>query len=532
MQRPGGRQTQAVRKLGGGASRGGYGRQKSGLRYLVAHPEVVVFGLCLLWMFGCVKLFVNKDEYHVSQLKGGGGQAAQPQLQVPPLRTDEARRTNPEETPARERSPPQKQDQTTEEFPEHYMAFSTSCSTDQNWQSFVFFFYAAKVGQPGKVVRIASGCSQKEKDDLTEFHSEIISKLSPNFSVHFTPDFSKISGDDYKYYNKPFGLQHWMKHGLKFVENAKTMGDAIIMVLDPDMMLTRPITYDFTDAHVLLHASKRGPPKELKVTHGQPWASLYGFNNGPFRSVDMKHVFEDHTNSPALLVSNEEQINNYAGGPPYIATGMDMFAIVNTWCELVPRVHHVYADLLGEMYGWSLAAAHLRLPHTLAESFMVSATNIIEGEGWPLIDQLKDDEVCDYAHRTPKKEVHLPFVIHYCQAYWIGKYFVGKYRIHSDFMSCGQPLLYEPPKDIKQWQYDYFIRPGGKPYGKKEKMTPKTAKREQFMICQITTRLNDAAIWYKNQTCEKGMASTQKSFIFHHTLDPEKNEGGEKTVKW
>ena len=76
MQRPGGRQTQAVRKLGGGASRGGYGRRKLGLRYLVAHPEVVVFGLCLLWMFGCVKLFVNTDAYHVSQLKGGGGQVA------------------------------------------------------------------------------------------------------------------------------------------------------------------------------------------------------------------------------------------------------------------------------------------------------------------------------------------------------------------------------------------------------------------------------------------------------------------------
>ena len=106
--------------------------------------------------------------------------------------------------------------------------------------------------------------------------------------------------------------------------------------------------------------------------------------------------------------------------------------------------------------------------------------------------------------------------------------FRWEYRIHSDFMSCGKPLLYEPPKDIKQWQYYYFIRPGGNPYGKKEKMTPKTAKREQFMICQITTRLNDAAIWYKNQTCEKGKANYDKSWIFHRSLDPNNNEGGEK----
>jgi hypothetical protein len=488
-------------------------------------------------MFGCVQFFLNREGYRVPHLKGGGLQEQQ-QLQVQAPPSNQAQGTPPDvgrvqESQARPSSPSQPRDQIpSSDFPEHYMVFSTSCSTDQNWQSYVFFFYAAKVKQPGHVVRIASGCSQKEQDDLTKFHTDVISKLSSDFSLHFTPDFTKISGDDYKYYNKPFGLQHWMKHGLKFAENKRTAGDAIIMILDPDMMLLRPMTYDFTNTGVLLHNSKRGPPEDMRVTHGQPWASLYGFGSGPFQ-VDLKHVFANHTDSPALLVPKEEQNNNYAGGPPYMATGRDMFAIVNLWCELVPRVHSVYGALLGEMYGWSLAAAHLRLPHTLAESFMVSATDIIEGEGWPLIDQLKDDEVCDYAHRTPKKSVTLPFVIHYCQSYWLGKYFVGKYRINSDFMSCAKALLFEPPKDITQWRYDYFIRPGGVPYGSKEKIkNPKTPKREQFMICQITTRLNDAATWYKDLTCEKGKANNQKSFIFHHNLDPSNNEGGEKTTKW
>ena len=205
-----------------------------------------------------------------------------------------------------------------------------------------------------------------------------------------------------------------------------------------------------------------------------------------------------------------------------------MFEIVNTWCDLVPRVHHVYEHLLGEMYGWSLAAAHLRLPHTLTESFMISATGI-SGEGWPLIDQLKDDEVCEFSTLREKGD-KLPYVIHYCQSYWLGKWFIGKYRLDKEFLSCEKPLLLEPPKDIGL-KYNFFIKPGGKPYGEKINIGSTVAKREQFMICQIIARMNDAAMWYKDQTCEKGKANYEKSFIFHHSLDPNNNEGGEKKAK-
>jgi hypothetical protein len=187
---------------------------------------------------------------------------------------------------------------------------------------------------------------------------------------------------------------------------------------------------------------------------------------------------------------------------------------------------------MGEMYGWSLAVAHLKLPHTLTVSFMVSATDV-GGEGWPLIDQLNDGDVCNYS-TLREKEDKLPYVIHYCQSYWIGKWFIGKYRLDSDFLSsCKKPLLLEPPTDIQEWKYDYYIRPGGVPYGTKDAMDPKTARREQFMICQLIQRLNDAAMWHRKQTCQQGDVNYDKSFIFHHSLDPDNNEGGEKKpVEW
>ena len=106
-------------------------------------------------------------------------------------------------------------------------------------------------------------------------------------------------------------MQHWLTHGLGYDATKKEHRDAIIMILDPDMILLRPLTYDFTESNVIIHKSKRGPPRVRKVAHGSPWASLYGFGDGPFRSVDLKHVFANHTDSPALRVTKEEQSNNY-----------------------------------------------------------------------------------------------------------------------------------------------------------------------------------------------------------------------------
>jgi len=100
------------------------------------------------------------------------------------------------------------------------------------------------------------------------------------------------------------------------------------MILDPDMILLRPLTYDFTESNVIIHESDRGTDMRF-VEHGRPWASLYGFGDGPFRSVDVRKVFIDHPDSPALTTSKEEQRHNYPGGPPYMATGRDMLVMID-----------------------------------------------------------------------------------------------------------------------------------------------------------------------------------------------------------
>jgi hypothetical protein len=68
-----------------------------------------------------------------------------------------------------------------------HVIFSTDCKPYQDWQSLVLFHSATVVGQPGPLTRIASGCDEAKKKELTLLYK----KLYPQYHVHFTPDFKK-----------------------------------------------------------------------------------------------------------------------------------------------------------------------------------------------------------------------------------------------------------------------------------------------------------------------------------------------------
>ena len=94
-----------------------------------------------------------------------------------------------------------------------HVVFSTDCTTYQDWQSEVVYHSATLAGQPGRVTRIASGCTDAEAAKLRARHAE--PDLAGRFLVHLTPHFSTDgdSGKDYKFYNKPYGLRHWLGAG-------------------------------------------------------------------------------------------------------------------------------------------------------------------------------------------------------------------------------------------------------------------------------------------------------------------------------
>lgn len=143
----------------------------------------------------------------------------------------------------------------------YHLVFSTSCSDFQRWQSYLLFFHAKKISQPGRVIRIASGCPESEWQKESEWHQQHISNtMSSDFHLHLTPSFTSVKGDggkkvgDYKYFNKPFGLKHWIENdpqlGYDPVTKKIKNEDAIIILIDPDMVMTRPITEDFSDIEI------------------------------------------------------------------------------------------------------------------------------------------------------------------------------------------------------------------------------------------------------------------------------------------
>jgi hypothetical protein len=157
----------------------------------------------------------------------------------------------------------------------YFMVFSTSCSDQQNWESYVFFYHAMKVKQPGSVTRIVSGCNEQEEADLKAFFETHIQPMNKEFHIHFTPHFGQAEDHTgkvvhYKYMNKPFGLRHYMEHVLKMnspEEKDPNVDDGIIFLLDPDMVLLRPLIHDFTQEDVVFVEEN---PMTRVVRHGYP----------------------------------------------------------------------------------------------------------------------------------------------------------------------------------------------------------------------------------------------------------------------
>jgi hypothetical protein len=397
----------------------------------------------------------------------------------------------------------------------YHLIFSTDCGTYQHWQSYLTFFRAMKVKQPGTVTRIASGCTQEEKTVIDAWFQNHIQHMSQRFHLLLTPHFSGVKDadgnivGDYKFFNKPFGLKYWLEHSdlVDFNNNGQfpNSKNDIVILIDPDMSMMRPITKDFTsDEDVVIAPFRKEHLVARTVGPGKPFAQTYGFGS-QFLKLDLEKI--GGTDSRLPSVTHEEGRLYYPVGPPYIGTATDMHAISLKWTEFVPKVHQQYPHLLAEMFAFSLAAAHLDLKFQLIQSLMISDTHTGSGEGWPLVDSMPPDNVCNIAREVDYKKHPLPHVVHLCQRYSLGKdWFFGKRKIPHDVFDCQNPLFEEPPNNIAT-MFDYKWPPGAKD---KTPLTPELAHREAFMICHLTAAMNEAAEYFKRSACEPTDANLKR----------------------
>ena len=157
-----------------------------------------------------------------------------------------------------------------------HVVFSTDCTFYQDWQTLLVFHSALVVGQKGTITRIASGCDDEKKQQL----SVLYQKLFPMYHIHFTPNFKldKKTGKEYDFYNKPYGVDHWLENAVP-----KILDDVVIAIIDPDMIFLRPLTVTIKeDNTIFLSGStnipliiKKGVPAAQQYGLGAPWASDY-----------------------------------------------------------------------------------------------------------------------------------------------------------------------------------------------------------------------------------------------------------------
>lgn len=368
--------------------------------------------------------------------------------------------------------------------PEFHIVFSTGCSAFQDWQSYGVFYHILKSGQSGNVTRVASGCSDKDARLLDQAFGKEIRPMSDRFHLHQTPEYARVlQGTDYKFFNKPYGLAHWFDNGLEYKKNKDQIDDVIFVILDPDEFILRPFLQDYSEAREVWVE----PIITRAVVHGKPMSQKYGLGASWARNINMTEILGSSTlPSTVRTWTNSDIVNHYVAGPPYLATGRDMYRIVQTWKRFAIPVYQQTKDHLSEMFAYSVAAGHLVLPHQLLWSFMDSNV-FVEEEGWPLTDNWKDP--CGNS-TSP-----LPHVMHFCQVYFLGPYFFSKYALPKDFLSCNHPLLVEPGSDIMNYNTSTTLD------GKNHILKPIHAHRSAFSLCRMTRMMNEVATYFKQQHC-------------------------------
>ena len=419
-------------------------------------------------------------------------------------------------------TPPQQAQALQENGVKYHHIFSTGCSSFQDWQSYVFYVHVLKSGQQGDVTRVAACKTDEEADKLRAYHKEYIEPMSPNFHLHITPDYTGFKdGHDFKYFNKPFSTHHFMENVLGYNPQHQKVGDnpnddTIVVLFDPDQAIMRPFTDNHFDNDYEVWVKRTSHPIEATVTHGKPMAQLYGFGNQWKTKTNItRYVPASELPSFVQTMSREEELENYSVGPPYMATAHDFYKIATKWKDFVPLVHDDYPHLLAEMFAYCLAAAHLKLPHQVAKSFMVSDAGAGKSlEGWGLIDSYSRRDMCTPG-AIPKER--LPHVLHYCQRYILGKYVIGKHRVPHTFLSCEDPLFVEPPPDIGE-KYNFAIEPDRKEDVKKD-LPVTTISNHAFMLCHLLPILNEAAIYFKDHHCEGKTVNREKTLVFYNSME-------------
>jgi hypothetical protein len=114
------------------------------------------------------------------------------------------------------------------------------------------------------------------------------------------------------------------------------------MLLDPDMVLLRPLRHDFTNEEVLWVTE---PPATKVVRHGYPVSQQDGYLGLDWMGLNWSHITNRTKGQFRTPPSPKDGQRHWIAGPPYLATVKDMYDIAELWTEYSPRVLDLYDDI-------------------------------------------------------------------------------------------------------------------------------------------------------------------------------------------
>ena len=164
----------------------------------------------------------------------------------------------------------------------------------------MFFYHVWRSGQVGNVTQIVSGCSNRDgiiiEDEFRRTIKYGIPTGEERFHLHLSPDCSSTyRGSNIKdpeqqaKLDKPCSLKHWFDNVLGFhigigsnyttasgrniVAVPEDLQNTIVIVLDPDQILTKPFQADYTDdPHLRIYPF--GTKINGRIRKGYPFAQM------------------------------------------------------------------------------------------------------------------------------------------------------------------------------------------------------------------------------------------------------------------
>lgn len=236
-----------------------------------------------------------------------------------------------------------------------HTVFSTECSPYFDWQSIGVAHTHRLVGQPGPITRL-SACPPERRDATRD------AQIMPTH-YHASWEAHPTNNDTYSAYNMAASVVDWMEHA--------TIREEFVVYMDGDMTFRRPI-----DPAAL--GVRRG------VAVGARYDYLYGLSNGIIDNFGVPN----------------SSLAPHVGGV-YILHVDDLRALSARWLHWTERFrtepHRYWADAgnpeaaardlptgdvyvargsapwISAMYGYSFAAAELRIRHLLPDDLMLYA---------------------------------------------------------------------------------------------------------------------------------------------------------------